>query len=29
VKILKEAKLDLYGPLKTKAKLKITIEEEE
>lgn len=28
VKILKEAKLDLYGPLKTKTKLKITIEEE-
>lgn len=28
VKIIKEAKLDLYGPLKTKPKLRITIEEE-
>ena len=28
VKIIKEAKLDLYAPLKEKSKLKITIEEE-
>lgn len=28
VKIIKEAKLDLYGPLKSKPKLRITIEEE-